>query len=393
MKIFGWLKGLFNKGKNNGEDGALQDDLPEYAVNDRSEIDMSDSEVRGRYVRNCCDQMMEATREIDSATMEYRLVTDYLNDMEEIDALPDDKYAALKKTAEDVMKLENDREFHTSRVGKISSEKYDEMEGIAPEMPAAADLIKEHEDYKYLVKSDLQKLEGEKASYVFTKREMHIRQVSCRNMAFITVFAVSFTFLMLLILQYVLNMNSMIGYIITAALAAVSLTGIFISYSDASREYRAAAGFLNQIIAKQNTVKIRYVNTENLLEYEYSKYHVHTSDELYYYWKLYLEEKKERELLDEAGTALSAVQERYLRELREIHLKYPAIWLHQAFALADKREMVEIRHDLFGRRQSLRKRIDYNTENRNAAKNEVNDLVRKYPNYGKEILDIVSAYE
>jgi len=45
------------------------------------------------------------------------------------------------------------------------------------------------------------------------------------------------------------------------------------------------------------------------------------------------------------------------------------------------------------RRQGLRKRIAYNTDNREAAKQEVQDLVMKYPNYANEILDIVGSYE
>lgn len=392
MGLIGWIKSRFRKNAVSGEEGE-EEFVPEVQAPDRSEIDMSDPEMRGRYVRNCCDQMQEATREIDSATMEYRMVTDYLNDMEEIDSLPDDRYSLLRNAADRVMKLESDRDSHSGKLGKISNEKYEAMETVAGDMPGACDSMKEHEDYKYLVKGDLQKLEGEKASYAFTRHEMLQKQVNCRNMCYITVFSVCFTFLMLLIFQFAFGMNTMIGYIITAALAAVALTMIFSSYINSKSELRRAGNFLNQVIAKQNTVKIRYVNAENLLEYEYTKYHVNNSDELRYYWELYLAEKKERELLETAGTELSVSQEKYLRILRSLRLKYPAIWLHQAFAIVDSREMVEIRHDLVARRQSLRKRIEYNTRNRELAKDEVSDLVKKYPNYAREILDIVSTYE
>ena len=70
------------------------------------------------------------------------------------------------------------------------------------------------------------------------------------------------------------------------------------------------------------------------------------------------------------------------------------IWLHQTAALLDKKEMVEIRHNLIIRRQSLRKRMDYNKEVIAAkAQAEIKDLVENYPRYAKEILGIVGQYE
>ena len=69
------------------------------------------------------------------------------------------------------------------------------------------------------------------------------------------------------------------------------------------------------------------------------------------------------------------------------------IWAHQAYAIVDRRDMVELRHDLVSRRGALRKQVEYNAVNRERAKEEVNDLIRRYPNYAKEIIDIVSEYE
>ena len=70
------------------------------------------------------------------------------------------------------------------------------------------------------------------------------------------------------------------------------------------------------------------------------------------------------------------------------------VWLHQIEALLDKKEMVEIRHNLIIRRQSLRRRMDYNKEViAGKAQAEIKDLVEKYPEYAKEILGIVGRYE
>ena len=56
--------------------------------------------------------------------------------------------------------------------------------------------------------------------------------------------------------------------------------------------------------------------------------------------------------------------------------------------------MVEIRHNLIIRRQSLRRRMDYNKEViAGKAQEEIKDLVESYPKYAGEIMNIVDEYE
>ncbi|MCR5486233.1 MAG: hypothetical protein K6F35_01750 [Lachnospiraceae bacterium] len=389
---FKWLDWIKKKLASLRREDPL-DEIPEVEDARRSEVDISNPDMRRHYVQNLCDVMLEATREIDYATREYRLVTDYLKDMDEMDALPDGVYRPLKAAAKSVLRLENDRQVHTENTGRMSEDQYEAMEAIARDMPDALDQIKKNEEYKFKVRDDLQKLEGEKGSYAFQRREMALKMASCRNMAVITVISFVFVMLMLLAMQFLFRMNVMVGTVIAGLATAVALTWIYLEYADAKKGLKRAVNFLNQVIAKQNTVKIRYVNVENLLAYQYQKYHVMSSDELQYLWDLYLGEKEERRLANEAGAELTRAEEELLRALKAARLQYPAIWLHQCYAIIDRREMVELRHDLVARRGSLRKRIQYNTDNRQRARDEVNDLVKKYPNYAREIIEIVSTYE
>lgn len=375
------------------EDDLFDEDIARIEAPDRNEIDISNPQMRERYVRNCCDQMLESTREIDEATREYRLVTDYLNDMDIIDRLPPDRFRPLKHAAQEVLRLEKENELHSEKIGRISNDRYEDMEAIEADMPGALEEMKKNEDYKFLVRGDLQKLEGEKGAYAFQKKEMSVKQISCRNFVMITICSLSFIILMLLVLRYMYQMDVVLGCVIASFAAAVAMTLIFVEYVGARSEMRKASNFLNQVIAKQNTVKIRYVNIENLLQYQYRKYHVNSSDELEYFWELYKDEKSERLMLDEAGGDLRNAREAFMNTLKSLKLKYPTIWSHQAVAITDRREMVELRHDLVARRGSLRKRIQYNEDNRGMAKEEVNELVKKYPNYASEIISIVSAYE
>ena len=53
--------------------------------------DFDNSELRGEYVRNCLEKIAEASKEMENLDYEYNLVTSYLEDMEEIEELPEDE--------------------------------------------------------------------------------------------------------------------------------------------------------------------------------------------------------------------------------------------------------------------------------------------------------------
>lgn len=381
--------------KDNGyfDDGYMQADIPEVEMIDRSEVDMSSRHLRQRYVKNLCDLMAECTDEIETASKEYRYVTDYLKDCEIIDQIPDNAGNSLVRAAENVIRLMKKSEVHSGRLGRISESQYNHMQSLESEMPKTLEELREHEEYREVVRDDLRKLEGEKVSRQFMRTDARVKELSCRNIAVISVFAMGFVMVILLLMKYMFDMKVMAGFIISAALGSITLAVSFSSYVNARSIEKKLSNQLNQIIGKQNTIKIKYVNIQNLIIYEYEKYHVNSSDELAYYWALYEEERAERELIHRTSYQLEAAEEKFKKELMNINVNYPALWLHQAEAVADKREMVELRHELVARRQGLRKRISYNTDNREAAKKEVQDLVVKYPNYANEILEIVGSYE
>ena len=79
--------------------------------------------------------------------------------------------------------------------------------------------------------------------------------------------------------------------------------------------------------------------------------------------------------------------------LRRYEVQDPNIWVHQAVALYDYNEMVEIRHSLIIRRQKLRNQIEYNNQIAQNAQNDVRGVVAGYPEYSEKILDLVAEYE
>ena len=135
------------------------------------------------------------------------------------------------------------------------------------------------------------------------------------------------------------------------------------------------------------------MNNTNLLEYLYIKYDTDSADKLKKRWENYQQEKEERKQYAEAEAKTEYYQKQLVSQLSKYRISDPARWIHQAAALLDKREMVEIRHSLILRRQALRKQLDYNKEIADVAHKEIMDVVEQYPDYTAEILDMVNKYE
>ncbi|MBQ6966621.1 MAG: hypothetical protein IJP84_01810 [Lachnospiraceae bacterium] len=358
----------------------------------RDSINIRSKDQRSRYIENCCEQMIEADKEIERSKMEYRLVTDYLTDIEVIDALPDDSKRNLARIADKINTLSLQSQAKSKNLGRISEERYRIMSRYENEIPDDIRNMQKNEEFKELVRQDLQKLEGEKAVCDYKINEMRSTMKNMKSMVFITFLFAVLLVLLLSFLQFFLMMHAEPGFLLTAFIASGALIFEYISYTKAKSELARSERYMNAVISELNKVKIRFVNTSNLLEYEYRKYRVNASDELSYQWDTYIEEKQARIALERADSELSLERTALLKELRSLKIKDPTIWLNQCEALVNPGEMVEVRHELFERRSSIRKRIEYNTQTRDISRDEINSIVKDYPEYGEEVLSIVSGF-
>ncbi len=388
----GLFKKLFQWKKNREEPEYEIEDWNEI-VYDRDDLQINDRNQRQEYVKGCLEQISEAAQELDNLQFEYNMVTSYLKDMEEIEALPPEEMAKLQDCAQKLNTLEQERSGYKERMSRMSEEKYRQMERLEEEVQEGYEKLTKAEEYQELVKRDLRKLDGEKQAYLFRKGELRRIIEDTRSMTIVCMTAVLLCIAILLVLQFVFEMNTRIGYLAAAAVGAVAITAIFIRHTDSVRELAQVESGIGRIIRLQNTVKIRYVNNTHLLDYLYLKYNVSSAGELGKSWQQYLEEREERRKYQQAERELDQCQKELLHVLRRYQVKDPMIWLHQTQAILDRKEMVEIRHNLIIRRQSLRRRMDYNKEViAGKAQAEIKDLVEKYPKYAKEILDIVGQY-
>lgn len=390
MKLFKnmklWKKIFRARQEWDVEDTEFEEDDWEKIEYDRKEFNVHDREQRREYVQDCIDRIREASAELENLNFEYGKVTSYLKDMEEIEALPEEERAELNASAERIRELENRRGVYLEKKNRMSDEKYHQMERMEEEAEEGCRKLIETEDYQNLIRKDMSRLDGEKHAYLYRKDELKGMIADAKGMAVICSVALIVCFVVLFTLKYALRMDTQLGFLLTTGLAALVITLIFLRYTESVKELKQVEKGINRIIMLHNRVKIRYVNNTNLLDYLYMKYHVSSAKELQSLWEKYKIEKEERRRYREAELELDECQQELLNILKCYQVKDPAIWLHQTAALLDNKEMVEIRHGLIIRRQSLRKRMDYNKEMIiEKTKGEIRELAESYPQYAKEI--------
>lgn len=374
---------------------------PEYELEEwdeasygKEDFQIDDQGQREQYVRECLEQIAEASMEVDNLQFEYNMVTSYLKDMEEVESLPDKDKARVKELAKKLDSLEKQQSGYKERAKRLSDEKYRQMERMEEEAQEGYDKLREAEDQQDLIRRDLRRLEGEKNAYLFRRSELQRLLADTRTMTVICIVAMIVCILLLLVLQYGFQMNAKFGYLAVAAIGAVAITLIFIKHGDAVKELTRVENGIGRIIKLHNAAKIRYVNNTRLLEYLYLKYNVSSAGEFGKDWERYQQEKEERLSFQQTEKELDESQKELIRILRKHHVEDPMIWLHQTAALLDKKEMVEMRHNLIIRRQSLRRRMDYNKEvMAGKAQSEIRELVENHPEYAREVLGAVEEFE
>ena len=82
-----------------------------------------------------------------------------------------------------------------------------------------------------------------------------------------------------------------------------------------------------------------------------------------------------------------------MRVLSNYQLYDAHVWVTQAVALVDPKEMVEIKHGLIGRRQKLRARIENNLSQVNEQKEEAEQLLDKVGSMRPQMEKILNAVD
>ncbi len=383
MSFLDWL--FKRKKKINIEEVSIPED-------EIKPVELKDPSSIRNYVINLCEQMIDISKDMDDVRREYDRVTAHLNDIQIVEGLEGEQKAQLVEIATQVSKLISVRNDYINAGSKISDDTFNQMQELEDEVPSIIRRLMDNEKYLDTVKRDLNRLAAEKIEWSVIKQETEEEQVDLRNMSKLLLVAFGVTASLVAVLSILMEWN-LLPIIIVAFLATLAASYIILRMQECATEIKQSELNINHAIALENRVKIRYVNTKNAIDYTCERFHVSNSKELTYNYEQYIEVCKERERLKQTNEDLEYFNNRLVRILRGLHLYDAKVWLNYANAVIDPKEMVELKHELFARRQSLRNRIEYNLNAISEMKVEVDKYVEKMGEKSQQVREILEKVE
>ncbi len=280
-----------------------------------------------------CEQIKDAAKNLEETKREYKIVTDYLTDIQMIENLPEPEFAKIQETAQNVVNLNEARDAYLNKAKTISDSQFAQMEQLEAEMPEIIRRLQENESYQTVVKRDMQYLEGEREEWRYYQESLEQEEKVLRRLLFglLGLFVVAAT--VIVILGTVMKFDIIMPFF-AAALIAGAVGGLMVwRLQNDGMEKKKSQANINRAIVLMNKVKFKYVNVTNAVDYACEKYHVKNAYELGYLWDQYLEAVKEREKYQRTNDDLEYFNDKLIRQLKRYKLYDAKIWIHQARAL------------------------------------------------------------
>lgn len=397
MKLLDFFRKNGNKKQPEVEQESIRriprEEVDTSIVFQKENATLQNAEEKKEYVIRCCEQMREASVEVENSKLEYNLVTDYLSDMQMIEDMSEPYRSKIHSLATKIIHVEREQKKRSLMPNKITDMQYMFIDSRVEELPDALRSMQKNEKYLNILMSDMENLEGERASGYYRRTELYSSRENIKSLSVISFVTLAIVFVMLFVSQFMLELEVQNGYLVAMFAAVLMTGGLLMRHYRIRSELIRVDKTLNKVISLLNVRKIKYVNIKNALDYLYNKYRVNSYHELNFMWEQYMKEHDEREKIKNDEDDLLFYSEQLVKNLRLMNLKDPTIWPQQANAILDTGEMVEIRHRLMERRQKIRDLIEQNMKVMDDIKAEILEMTEKNPDHAKEILDIVNNFK
>ena len=347
-----------------------------------------------KHLLDRCHEMQESATELNNAKKEYSSLTSYLTDIQTMENMDEEDHKKLVDISGSIIHLEDSKKTMQKKVNRLPDSKYYQLDRMKDDIPKDIARLKENEELQNLIKRDLDYLEGEKVEWVYEKGELQheekiLKTVSRASMGVFALLVIGF------VVGFVMEIKVLYSVLMVCMLVTgLVVCGILIRLQNIKTQIRRCTLNYNRAVNIQNSVKLRYVNMKNAVDYTCERYGVGSARELEKNWQLYLEAVKEREKLLQADDDLSYFKDSLLNLLNQYNMYDAGIWLYQVHAIVDPREMVEVKHMLIERRQKVRSRMENAMQSIKELKKEVLAVAKQnrvYPEEMKGILEEIQA--
>lgn len=350
--------GLLNLFRRKKEKKQLEEVVERYESDVLLDSQKADASTIKKYMLEQCEQIAQSVTDYVLAKQEYEELTNYLKDIQIIEGMDEEDHNKVTELATNIVAISKMKNSMSQKVNRLPDSQFLLMDSQKEELPKYMKRLRDNETTRDIMKRDLDYLEGEKMEWTYEKTAISSQQKFLKKLSvFVLVFEALFicSFLITLFAEYTMVSGILLGAVFVIA---VIECGILIHMQNNKTEISQCTINYNKAVSVQNSIKIKYINVVNAVDYTLEKFQVRNAAELENRWQLYLEAVKEKERLVQANDDLDYYKGGMVRLLRMYKLYDAAIWPQQAEALSNPKEMVEIKHSLLERRQKVRNRMD-----------------------------------
>ncbi len=385
----GIIKNLFSRKKRIKDEEPLELQLETEVsepVGDGESKEVTDE------IANVCQRFIDATYHIEDLRVEYESVSNYFEDTQRIEQMPENLRGELNDIAAKIEFLERNQEEYKQLRSNLSEDKYRIMARYEKEVPALMRQLVDLETRMTAIQRDMQYLEGEKDTQDFYAEEAEDHQRQLRSIAISVAGMGVVTFIAFFWLAYMYSFEMQIPGMITLFVITLVFVLLYLRYRHEEYEIKMAQNRKKRAVSLLNKVKIKYVNNKSTLDFIYEKYQIRSLRELEHIWEQYTilvqETKKFHQRIGDMRVYVDEME----KLLRDVGVLDPYIWSQQTAALLDNREMVEVKHELNMRRQAVRAKMEENESIKQESLLIMKGMVLKEPALMNTIRDLLSAY-
>ncbi len=305
-----------------------------------------------------CGELIEAVSTLEDLKGEYKVVTNYLGDIQTLENLDAELLGPIVECAREIAKLDTARNKFLNKENQITDLQFAQFQEEEAQMPGIIRRFQSNEAYLAAINKDLSLLAREKKDWDTVKEDELEEQRNLRRVSFLVLILAGTVVLFLILLNFVMEKNVSLYMMLAAFFSVLFASYVILKYQESNQEIRKAEKLKNQAIELENHVKIKYVGIKNAVDYTCAKYKVESAAQLLYNFEQYQNMVKERAKFRETSDDLAYYSDRLVR-LLEMQFLYDArIWLHYINALMDPQDMVELKHNMLVRRQKVREQIE-----------------------------------
>lgn len=254
-------------------------------------IDIDNLEDSPRIREEVRERIQEAVDKKEQSVLRLDIATRRLTLLQKIGEIPKEELTELEKIAKAYSEAEIERDSASEKV-KNQNTIGNYLENYKENIEAAINNINEHEKRIAVIKNDLYHLEGERADILYRTNRANIALDFTKIILLITIILASIATLIISTMFFVYSIDVFIPALVVVVTVSMVALWIFAFRRYLIFEIKKNQKLINRAVELTNKVKIKYVNVQQFLDYEYKKYKINSSEMLELRWENYQKNKR-----------------------------------------------------------------------------------------------------